>query len=153
MQKSWIGGGPLHNFTSTSCILLRLLLNPREEKHCCISLGASLAGGTFKHIKHSQMRRMTCYCLILVPLPCLAAIAFGECLWHALLVKLFGTSRPYSSPNLWYFPTWSLILPFDVNPAHVSSLKKCHTTNVWLLGEGIATCRQTRGSSAALVPG
>ena len=40
----------------------------------------------------------------------------GECLWHALLVKLFG--------SLWCLP---IHLP-SINPAHVSSLKKCHTT-------------------------
>ena len=114
--NSW----PAHNFASASCILL-CLLNHRESKggeSLLHFVAKSLARGTFNH---SRTRRMACYCLILVPCP--ADIAFGECLWHSL--DLFGTSLTYSSPTLWYFPK-SLVLPFDVNPAHVSILEKCH---------------------------
>jgi hypothetical protein len=106
--NSW----PAHNFASASCILL-CLLNHRESKggeSLLHFVAKSLARGTFNH---SRMRRMACYCLILVPYP--AVIAFGECLWHALLVKLFGslfgTFLTYSSPTLWYFPNlWCLHL-------------------------------------------
>ena len=101
--NSW----PAHNFASASCILL-CLLNHRESKggeSLLHFVAKSLARGTFNH---SPTRRMACYCLILVPCP--ADIAFGECLWHALLEKLFGSLwylpkpiRALLSGNLWYF--------------------------------------------------
>ena len=137
--NSW----PAHNFASASCILL-CLLNHRESKggeSLLHFVAKSLARGTFNH---SPTRRMACYCLILVPCP--ADIAFGECLWHALLVKLFG--------SLWYLPWYfpkSLVLPFDVRPVHVSSLKKCQF-DFWARA-GIATCLLARIYSAALAPG
>ena len=127
-QKSQITGGPLEQFTSASCVLLSLFTGDQTEENQRINV-------TFRS-EHRYLAALStslgweglratvwffCHAQQTSPLVCASSMLY---LWSSL--DLFGTSLKLFEPYSLVLPQILGILSFDINPANVSSLQKCH---------------------------